>query len=160
MHRYGCNVSCKEVTDVVTDAFGKNSDAGEVKPTCPNLAEVLTLLKKRNKKLAVVTADNEEIARKCLKKLGIEDLFDKIYTDDGKTPVKPDPYCAGDFLRLTGLEKDNIVMVGDTMTDVSFAKNAGIAVFGVAKTDKNKAVLSPFADAVIPNLSSLLDILE
>ena len=160
LHQYGCNASCDEVTGVLVEAYNNNSDVGEVKPTCPNLAECLTLLKKRNKKLAVVTTDNEEITRKCLKKLGIEELFDKIYTDDGKTPVKPDPYCVTDFCRITGVKQEHIVMVGDTMTDVRFAKNAGIAVIGVAKTDKNKAVLTPFADAVISNLSDLLEILE
>lgn len=160
LYRYGCNASCKEVTDVVTDAFIHHSDAGEIKPTCPNLPEILTSLKQRNKKLAVVTTDNEEITRKCLKKLGIEELFDKIYTDDGKTPTKPDPYCAEDFLRLTGLEKEKAVMVGDTMTDVNFAKNAGITIIGVAKNEQNMQILKPHTDTVIPNLSNLLGMLE
>ncbi|MBE6733556.1 MAG: HAD family hydrolase [Ruminococcaceae bacterium] len=160
LNEHGCNISCGETVKLVIDAYNRNADAGEVKPTCPELAEVLTRLKKNNKKLAVVTTDNEEITRKCLKKLGIEELFDKIYTDDGKTPTKPNPYCAVDFSNLSGVKKERLVMVGDTMTDVNFAKNAGITVVCVAKTDKNKAVLSPFADAVISSLSDLLDILE
>lgn len=158
--KYGCNISCGETVKLVIDAYNRNADAGEVKPTCPDLADVLTALKKQNKKLAVVTTDNEEITRKCLKKLGIEELFDKIYTDDGKTPTKPDPYCAVDFCNLTGVKPERLVMVGDTMTDVNFAKNAGIAVVCVAKTDRNKSALSPFTDAVISNPSGLFDVLE
>ena len=157
---YGCNVSCGEMISVVTDAFERHADAGEVTPTCPNLAEVLTALKQRNKRLAVVTTDNELITRKCLQKLGVEELFDKIYVDDGKTPLKPDPYCVEDFLQRIGLQENSIVVIGDTVTDVLLARNAGVAVIGLAKTAKNRAALSPMADAVIPSLSCLLDMLE
>lgn len=159
LRSYGCSTSCEAVTTAVTDAFNKNADAGEIKPTCPNLAQVLTVLKKRNIRLAVVTTDNEEITEKCLKALGIYGLFDRIYTDDGETPTKPDPYCALDFLKLTGLEKDNLLMVGDTMTDMVFAKNAGISAVGIAKSDANRQLLMPHASEVISDMTSLLDML-
>lgn len=159
LHQYGCDASCNEVTTAVTKAFNENSDAGEVKPTCPELVEVLKSLKTQGKKLAVVTTDNEYITRKCLKKLGIEGLFDKIYTDDGKTPTKPDPYCINDFCAITGIKPENTVMVGDTLTDVSFAKNAGITSIAIAKNERNRGILEPYADIVLSDLSKLLNIL-
>lgn len=159
LNEHGCNISCDEAVKCVVDAYSKNSDSGEVKPTCPDLAGILRALKNRNIKLAVVTTDNAQITHKCLKELGIESLFDKIYTDDGKTPVKPAPDCAFDFCRLTGVKKERMVMVGDTMTDVTFAKNAGIPVIGVAKTPQNRALLESYADAVISDISGLCDIL-
>lgn len=160
LNEYGCNISCDETVKLVIDAYSRNADAGEVKPSCPDLVDVLTGLKKQGKKLAIVTTDNREITRKCLKKLGIEALFDKIYTDDGKTPMKPDPYCAVDFGNVAGVKKECLVMVGDTMTDVNFAKNAGIAVIGVAKNDRNRSILAPYADAVISEISQLPDMLN
>lgn len=158
--RYGYGFDCDKVTELVIEAYNKNSDSGEVKPTCSDLSDVLLRLKSQNIKLAVVTVDNETITRKCLKKLGIEELFDKIYTDDGITPPKPDPYCAIDFAKSVGVGLENLVMVGDTMTDIKFAQNAGIKVIGVSKSDKNKEKLSPYAEAVISELSVLSDILE
>lgn len=158
--KYGCNTSCDEVVQMVIRAYNQNKDEGKIAPTTPKLLEVLMELKKRNKRLAVVTTDNEEITRKCLKKLGIEELFDKIYTDDGSVPTKPDPHCAFDFCMLTGVKPERVVMVGDTMTDVTFAKNAGISVIGVAKTEKNKQILSLHADVVISDLSHILEILD
>ena len=152
--------SCEEVTEAVISAYNKNADAGVVKPTCPDLVGVLTELKKQNKKLAVVTTDNELITRKCLKALGVEDLFDKIYTDDGKLPTKPNPDCVFDFCGLTGVKKERVIMVGDTITDMRFAKNAGIAAVGLAKDDRSKVALAPYAYAVISEISRLLDILE
>lgn len=160
LNKCGCTISCDEVVQLVIDAYNRNADSGDIKPTCPDLADVLITLKKQNKKLAVVTTDNVEITDKCLIKLGIKELFDKIYTDDGKTPTKPDPHCAIDFANLVGVKKERLVMVGDTMTDMNFAKNAGIASIGIAKTDRNRAVLEPYADVVISKISHLANIIR
>lgn len=160
LSQYGVTISCQETVRRVNEAYTRHADAGEVLPTCPDLAAVLTQLKKQGKKLAVVTTDNEGITRKCLEKLGIAELFDKIYTDDGKTPQKPDPYCAEAFAQVAGVPKDRMVMVGDTMTDMHFARNAGIAVIGVAKSEKNRSILAPYAYRVIPDISALPDVLN
>lgn len=144
----------------VIEAYNNNDTAGEIKPTTPELVRILTQLKRQNKKLAVVTTDNRQITCKCLEELGIYHLFDKVYTDDGQIPTKPDPYCVSDFCRLTGIPKEHILMVGDTVTDIRFAKNAGISVVGVAKTEQNKQILAEGADAVIPDLSHIFELLE
>lgn len=158
--KYGCDAICEEVTKAVIEAYNKYSDSGEIKPICPNLTEILTKLKGQNKKLAVVTTDNEIITHKCLRLLGIADIFDEIYTDDGHTPVKPDPYCVTDFCKKFNIETESVIMVGDTMTDITFAKNAGIPSVILASDEKSEAVLSPYADIIIKDLSSLLDIVE
>ncbi len=157
---YGCSASCEEVTRLVTQAYNENSSAGEIKPTCPELATTLRALKASGKRLAVVTTDNEQITRKCLKKLGIYELFDMVYTDNGTYPVKPDPYCALDFCNRFGLDKESVVMVGDTLTDVRFARNAGISVVGLAATKKNRDLLAPVADGVVTDIAALLQVLQ
>lgn len=156
----GCDCDVAEVEKFVLDGYNQNAEAGEVQPTCPDLKETLTALKNRNIKLAVVTTDNERITRTCLTKLGVIDLFDAIYTDDGKTPTKPDPFCALDFCRAFGVAKENAVMVGDTLTDVKFARNAGIAVIGLAKNAQNKSLLVPQADVVVEKISDLLSVFD
>lgn len=128
LQQHGCDVSCDGVTTALVEAYTRNADAGEIRPTCPDLALVLKRLKEQNKKLAVVTTDNLHITRKCLETLGIAELFDRVYTDDGQTPTKPDPYCIYDFCEFAKVEKNRVVMVGDTMTDVDFAKNADVPV--------------------------------
>ena len=158
--KHGCSVPCEDVVKLVVDCYNKNADAGEVKPTSPDLVDALKELKKQNVKIAIVTTDNETITRKCLRDLGIEELFDRIYTDDGVMPAKPDPACAYDFCRLAGTGKDRLVMVGDTLTDMRFAKNAGIMAVGVAKNDRNKEVLAPYADVVVDRAAAILDVLN
>ena len=148
------------VTDMVIDAYNRHAHEGEVKPTCPDLANILAEFKHQGIKLGVVTADNQHITHQCLQRLGIEDLFDVIYTDDGVTPTKPDPSCVYDFCQKMGIAKDQVVMVGDTMTDVRFAKNAGIMVVGLAQNEGNRAILAPHADVVVSSLSQLADVLK
>lgn len=159
LQKYGCTASCDRVIRLTLQAYNQNADTGVIKPTCPDLAATLARLKSRGKKLALVTTDNETITRKCLCELGIISYFDKLYTDDGKTPQKPDPYCANAFATFAGVSKDRLVMVGDTMTDMHFAKNAGIRAIGVAKNEENKGVLAPYADAVIAQISQLTEII-
>ena len=120
----------------------------------------LTELKTKGIKLAVVTTDNMQITRTCLEKLGIADFFDHIYTDDGEVPTKPDPFCVYHFCEAAGVEKERVIMVGDTMTDMRFAKNAGISAIGIAKNDLNKQVLAPHAAAVLPDPSGIVDLLS
>ena len=157
--KHGISVPQDVVTCRVESAYQQNAEAGEVRPTCPDLVEVLTGLKSKGLKLAIVTTDQPHITNQCLEKLGIGRLFDRVYTDDGQTPTKPNPHCAWDFCREFGLNREQVVMVGDTLTDMSFAKNAGIMGVGLAADDRAKAELLPYADTVISALSHLVEVL-
>ena len=53
----------------------------------------------------------------------------------------------------------NALMVGDTMTDVRFARNAGISVIGVGEKPDGRERLMPYVDAVLPDISHLADLL-
>ena len=156
----GCTESAERVVAAVESAYSRNAAAGDVKPTCPNLAETLAGLKERGLRLAVVTTDNEPITRHCLEGLGVLQYFDVIFTDDGHTPTKPDPFCAEEFCRLYGLDKARVMMVGDTMTDVRFAKNAGITAVSLAPTPEKKAMLAPHTDLIIDAISELTELVK
>lgn len=160
LEHHGCTISLKELENKVREAYNIHTQAGEVKATCTNLREVLQTLKNKGKKIAVITTDNKQVTLFCLEKLGIADLFDKIYTDDGDIPAKPHPDSAFDFCKTFDICQENIVMVGDTMTDILFAHNSGIGMVAVAKSEKNKQILSKETEIVIHDVSELLEILE
>ena len=46
-------------------------------------------------------------------------------------------------------------MVGDTLTDMEFAKNGGIAAAGAAVSDEDKEILKKDAAVVIDDISQL-----
>lgn len=158
--RHGLRATCEAVTAVLLAAYDAHASDGTVRPTCADLCEVLSSLRARGKRLAVVTTDKESITLHCLRALGVETLFDRIYTDDGKTPVKPNPYCVTDLCRLTGISPDRTVMVGDTETDVRFARNAGIASIRLSAREDGCASTAWEADAVIRSLSELRTLIE
>ena len=158
--KHGHNFDTEKITKLLHEAYDNNAEAGEFSPNTEDLKEYLNKFKEMGIKMAVVTTDNETVTAKCLKKLGIESIFTKVYTDNGIYPTKPDPYCAFDFMKITKTEKENILMVGDTQTDVKFARNAGIKVICIAKNEINKNKLSPLSDAVISNYKELYDIIK
>ena len=155
LQTHGLTASCEDVVKAVEEAYSRHAREGVVRPTCPDLAYTLAELKGQGIRLAVVTTDNESITRHCLEGLGILSYFDVIFTDDGHTPTKPHPYCAEELCRRYALDKTRVVMVGDTMTDVRFAKNAGITSVALAPSPEKQAVLSPCADILISAISEL-----
>lgn len=158
LERYGIKIETAEPAALVREAFAANAGAGGIKG-CAGLKETLSRLKSLGIRLAVVTTDSADMTGKCLKGLGIESFFDKIYTDDGITPPKPEPYCAEDFLKAYGIKPENAVMVGDTLTDARFAENAGMKFIAVASGAAGKE-LEDRAAAVIPDISGLDHIIE
>ena len=84
---YGYKDSCETLKESLVEEYGKSTAKGLIKPTCKDLAATLAYLKGQNKKLAVVTTDNRDITLACLKSLGIDGFFDRIYTD----PQRPIP---------------------------------------------------------------------
>lgn len=160
LKKHSYNEDPKKVTDMLLKAFNDNSKSGCVVPTCENIVDVLKNLKDSGRKLIVVTTDNYEITNMCLEKLGIKDFFEEIFADDGNTPLKPNPKCILDYCEKNNIEKDKVLMVGDTMTDINFAKNANISVVGVGKSKKNREKLLPYANAVIKDISQISSVLE
>lgn len=122
---------------VVEQAVAANTDKGVILSTCEDLRGRLEQARKKAR-LFVVTTDDRPMTEFCLKKLGLFDLFDGIYCDDGKTPHKPDPFAADDIAKILHIGKSEIVMVGDTATDKRFADNAGIDFVFVGKDSELK----------------------
>ena len=159
LQKHGCKRSCEDIVALVISYYNSSADAGEVKPTTVGLAEILRGLRDEGKRLAVVTTDNAHITQKCLESLGISELFDRIYTDDGEYPTKPDPTCVYNFCELVGVDRSMVVMAGDTMTDLIFAKNAGTSSIAIARTEEERAFLSPYATAVARDIAEVARLL-
>ena len=156
--KHGHDLDLSEMSPFVTQSYNKNSRFGDVRGTCDNLRGVLESLKEYGIRLFVVTTDNPEITSLCLEKLGVSDLFEKVFTDDGIIPPKPDPSCAFKISEEYSIDLSDIIMVGDTMTDVRFAKNAGIRVISVGANEENRKRLASYADFVFGDVSCIPDL--
>lgn len=143
------------MTKKFPEAFAKARHEGEIAPTSPGLKNTLADLKAKGKKIFVVTSDNYETAEYCLRKLDIFELFDEIIADDGVHPSKPDPYYIDYLVAKYGFSKDEMCMIGDTLADMSFARNGGIKAYGVGVDEKSRSILAEYAEATSSDVSAL-----
>lgn len=157
---HGCNFTLEEVTDAVITDYKKNADKGEIKPTCAGQKEILERLRAQGKRLLVITTDKREVAEKSLTGLGIREYFERLYTGDGDIPPKPDPASAFDFCKAANIKPENIMIVGDTLVDMEFAKNAGLHSVGVGSCEGNRLILKGHADFIVPDVSHIFEVLE
>lgn len=155
LKKYGYSFDIDELTNLTVDAYHSSVGAGEIKPTCPNIEEVMQYLKSKDIKIVLVTSDGPAVTNECLRGLGIDKYFDIVFTDDGTHPNKPDPFMINKLCEDYGFEKDEVVMVGDTLSDMNFAINGGIRSVGLAKSEENKAILKEKTDTVVPDISYL-----
>ena len=157
-HGYTCDI--EDVVALTVDAYHNCISAGVIKPTCDNVVDVMEWLKSRGIVIVLVTSDDLTITKECLVGLGIDKYFDIVFTDDGTYPNKPDPYIIDMLCKEYDLDKSEIVMVGDTLIDMNFAKNGGIRSVGLSKTKENKEILLEKTDTVIPDISYLWEVLQ
>lgn len=155
----GCTVKSNEIVAITDNAYKNASDKGEVLPACKDICGVLQKIKDKGIKTALVTTDGKLMTDKCIDKLKIRQYFDRIYTADGEYPPKPNSHCINDFCDEYGINKSCAVMVGDTLTDVEFAKNGGIRMIGVAKGERNTNILRRYTDIVVSDISCVVDLI-
>ena len=155
-------VACapEDVVKLTTRTYHAHADEGIIRPACEDIKGVLGEHLRENRQLALITTDGPVVTRKCLESMDIGPYFSAICTDDGIFPPKPDPTCIEVLCEQFGLTKEEIVMVGDTMTDVRFARNGGIRVIAVNKTEAGRAFFAAEADAVAEDISGVADILR
>ncbi len=144
----------------VAVAFDNNLHNGSIIPTCKNIIPLFKKLKSMGIKTAVITNDNYIVTKKCLKALKIEQFFDATFADDGINPHKTNPYYMKLFCDLFKLTPDEVIMVGDTLTDMEFAQNSGTKVMGVAKKESDKKLLLQYTDCIFDDISYVLELLN
>ncbi len=149
-----------DINSFTRKAFEKCIKYGKIVPTCDNIKLVIESFKKKGILLFLVTTDGYEITQRCLDELDISGYFNGVFTDDGEGKTKPDPYFIYHIEKEFGLAPDEIIMVGDTFTDIEFAKNGGITVVGVASDSEDKKILEKGAAMVIDDISQLEESLD
>lgn len=97
----------------------------------------MNTLEQSGAKLAVCTNKMEGLAFSVLEALGVKSRFEVILGRDSLAEHKPSGLPLKEILSRTGRAKG--VMIGDTMTDVNAARNAGLpcafATFGYGEVE-------------------------
>ena len=126
----------------------------------PGVVPALDRLRQRGCRFAVCTNKYESLSVKLLDALGLTDQFEIIAGSDSVSARKPDARHLTETLARMGADPANAIMVGDSVSDVDAARNAGLPVIGVTfgYTDTPIAELEP--DIVINHFDDLEQAVE
>ena len=88
----------------------------------------------QNKKLYLLTSNSKEIVLPILKELQITNYFTNIITLEDVANVKPDPMAFSLIVQAEAeINKSQYLMIGDSISDKEFARNAGIDYFDITQ---------------------------
>ncbi|PAA78948.1 hypothetical protein BOX15_Mlig009934g2, partial [Macrostomum lignano] len=128
------------------------TDAEHVKEL-HDLSQLFEVLRQHGVKIAVCTSDQRESTIESLRRLGVSHLVDKVVCADDPTSLpKPDPHNALMICDALSVHPKDTVMVGDTATDMQFAKQAGLGLgVGVLSGIGRKADLEAAGASTVVN---------
>lgn len=128
----------------------------------PGVTETLLGLKKHRIKMGIITRGCRAYTLRVLKKIGISQTIDVVLARDDVERPKPNPSHLLELMKKLGVDRDEIVLVGDHPTDYECAQAATVAFVGVHSGSAELEVLvrdDPKA-TVIDGLEDLLKILN
>lgn len=99
------------------------------KPNTKPFAGVIELLNKLNEEkilVAINTNKSQNLAEDLCSKMFANINFSGIFGYSEERPSKPNPFAVNELMRINQVLPKDAVYVGDSITDVETAKNAGI----------------------------------
>lgn len=127
----------------------------------PNAKETFEQLKKQGYTLAIASNKKTEIIQLGLKLGDMEGIFELVVGSDLVKQVKPHRDMIDIITDTLKIKKDNMIYIGDTITDMQTAKNVNAYAIGYSQDESvRQQLLDNGANAVIGDWSSLLSILE
>jgi len=129
----------------------------ELKPR-GNVQDCISGLKASGIRIAIATSDDREPTEAALRELNLTQAVDLILcADDPGTPSKPDPSVLDYISKQLAVSNDRTVMVGDTVSDLKMARQAGVALtVGITGGADKTTELEPHADVLLSSVDSLV----
>ncbi len=97
----------------------------------PGIVDILIELKQKKIYTSIFTGKGRKTTEITLEILGIKNFFDMIVTGDDVVNHKPSPEGILKFLNEFNLNRDEALMVGDSIADIVAANEAGIDIASV-----------------------------
>ena len=134
------------------DAYSNHIQAKE------GVIETLRELKRRGHALNVLTASPHDTLDPCLKRLGIYDIFDNVWSCNDFGTNKSDPAIYHAAARLMGREVAEVIFLDDNPGADRTAKAAGMQVIGVYDDTSAEYVeeMKSICDGYVYKLGELL----
>lgn len=127
----------------------------------PTVSRSLAQLVDAGHTLGCVTNKAAAFTRPLLKKLEIEAYFSIVVSGDDLPDKKPDPAPILYALEKTGFTRKQVIMVGDSVNDISAARNAGVISVGVPYGyNHGQPITAANPDYAIDQIGDLFSVLD
>ena len=129
-------------------------------PAKSNVIAALKVLKERGASLNVLTASPHITLDACLKRLGLWELFDNVWSCDDFGTTKADPEIYVQAAKRLNEPVENVLFLDDNLNADMTAKSAGMKVCGVydASSEEYTEQIRSIADHYIYDFSELLEL--
>ena len=129
----------------------------EIKPL-GDVHTAIARLKSSGVQVAIATSDDRAPTEAALRELNLTQTVDLILcADDPGTPSKPDPQVLHYISQQLVVGIDRTVMVGDTVSDLEMARQAGVALtVGITGGADKTVELESHADVLLSSVGGLV----
>lgn len=126
----------------------------------PGAMDAVERLKQDGYRVAICTNKPEALARQLLNSLGVLDAFGSLIGADTLPVRKPDPEPLREAARRAGGHPERCLLVGDTLTDRSTARAAGVPSVLVTFGPNGRGVAALEPEALIDHYDALDDVVR
>lgn len=117
-------------------------------------------LKEKGYRLGVASSDNERSIRETADRFGFAPYLDYVAGYDSGFGVKPEPGMVLGFCMATGLDPQEVAVVGDNNHDLHMGRNAGAGLTVAVLTGTgSRASLSAGSDHCLNDITELMSVL-
>ncbi len=130
-------------------------------PAKETVIDTLGKLKEMGYSLNILTASPHRMLDVCLKRVGIYDMFDNVWSCDDFGTTKGDVGIYHSVAERLGTTAENCVFLDDNINALTVAKQSGMRVVGVydQSSDGMQAEIADISDGYIYVMEELLKIL-
>ena len=157
--RYAATIS-PDLTQAVADELRTMElRAVEVAEVTPHTRQVIEAAHQAGRAIAAVSNNSREAVTRYLTVAGLAPMFTRIIgrTDPDPDLLKPNPHLITRAVKELGADPAECVLIGDSLSDIDWARNAGVFSIGYAnKPGKLERFTAAGADAVITSMGELL----
>jgi len=111
-------------------------------------------LKDSGVKIGLATSNSWEVAEALLSKVGLQGVFDEMTTIEEVVYSKPDPSLFTITADKLGVERDECLVIEDSLAGITAAHNAGMKVIAIATGGVDPKLVSS-ADLVVESFSEI-----
>ena len=127
----------------------------------PGVPELLTELQERDRRICILSNKPHAATLRCVAEFLSGWEFDCVLGQRDSVPRKPAPDGLHEIQSVLGIERDELLYVGDSNTDMQTACNAEVTGVGVEWGFRDRdELMSEGAASVIAHPSELLELLE